>query len=120
MLPCTPIGRPATSTTRLPGLALPFVAAIRSPTSKNSSTVWTSGIINGVTPQNSVRRRWTLRLGVRAKTGGIGRYFETLPAELPDSVNATISAAPSCCAVWMRRSLSHRLFGTEAGLASPR
>ena len=50
-------------------------------------------------PHPSDSLRCTASLGVIARMGAAGRYLHTRHAVLPDSVNATIAAAASWCAV---------------------
>ena len=95
MPPDTPIGRPATKMIGLPASSPATSTACSSPLAKKSSTVSMLGCRTGVIPHRSVRRRCTSALGVSARIGDLGLYLDTLPAVVPVSVKATMSAASS-------------------------
>ena len=98
--PGTPIGRPATSTTMLPGPAAGGLDDLLFAASKEVlHRLEALDHDRRYTPPQSKPALHDLALGSAPRSETIGRYLETLAAVLPDSVKATMRLAPSWWAV---------------------
>src|SRR5690606_41562721 len=95
VVPRTPNGMPAVTTTRSPCLATPLLMRYSLAEASSDSNVSSPGLSTGWTPQTSARWRYVAGWLLTPRIGTGGRYLDTMLLVNPLRVKVTIATAPS-------------------------